>query len=204
MVPPSVVAGAVDRFFLALIPPEPLASQVTALKTQMQAQYQTHAALRSPPHITLQPPFQWPVDRWQDFTTTLQTLARVQTPVTVDLYGFGAFPPRVIFVHVVPSPGLMALQGAIATTLETQLALRPDLRPYHPHMTIAFRDLSGAAFRQAWPQFQTRPFAAQFTATALSLLRHTGQRWQVHHTYPLNDIGKGSLHAAKVENAGDQ
>jgi 2'-5' RNA ligase len=91
----------------------------------------------------------------------------------------------VIYVHVLPSPALMALQRAISTQLQQALALPRDRRSFHPHMTLAFRDLSKRAFQQAWPAFEQRPFTGQFTATALTLLRHRGHHWQIDRYYPL-------------------
>jgi 2'-5' RNA ligase len=173
------------RYFLALVPPEPLSSQVTALKMEMQAHYHSSVALKSPPHITLQAPFQWPLSDLNTLTSTLQTVAHTQVAVSVELRGFGTFPPRVIYVHVLPSPALMALQRAISTQLQQALALPRDRRSFHPHMTIAFRDLSKRAFQQAWPAFEQRPFTGQFTATALTLLRHRGHHWQIDRYYPL-------------------
>ena len=60
------------------------------------------------------------------------------------LHGFGSFPPRVIFVHVDASPELMALQKSVRRHCRTHLGLLhsdyQDL-PFHPHITVGFRDL---------------------------------------------------------------
>ena len=52
-----------NLFFIALIPPEPIKSEVMAFKKEMEEKFDSKAALRSPPHITLHMPFQWREDR---------------------------------------------------------------------------------------------------------------------------------------------
>jgi len=171
-----------QRLFLALLPPADLQEQVTAIKQQFAEQFASRAALRSPPHITLVPPFEWPTAELPALTGSLEAFARQQAPVAIDLRGFGAFPPRVIFIHVEPSLELQQLQAQahrhMKLLLKQEEATAPA-RPFVPHMTVAFRDLSPAHFRTAWPQFQTRSFQSSFTASALTLLLHDRKRWQV-------------------------
>lgn len=93
-----------QRLFLALLPPPDLQEQVTAIKQQFAEQFASRAALRSPPHITLVPPFEWPTAQLAALTGSLEAFAKEQAPVAVELCGFGAFPPRVIYIHVEPSP----------------------------------------------------------------------------------------------------
>ncbi|MFS8807928.1 2'-5' RNA ligase family protein, partial [Synechococcus sp. R6-10] len=100
-----------QRLFLALLPPPALQEQVTAIKQQFAEQFASQAALRSPPHITLVPPFEWPSSDLPALTGSLEAFAKQQTPVAIQLSGFGAFAPRVIFIHVVPSPELQQLQA---------------------------------------------------------------------------------------------
>ncbi|MFS8805191.1 2'-5' RNA ligase family protein [Synechococcus sp. R55.6] len=86
-----------QRLFLALLPPPALQEQVTAIKQQFAEQFASQAALRSPPHITLVPPFEWPSSDLPALTGSLEAFAKQQTPVAIQLSGFGAFAPRVIF-----------------------------------------------------------------------------------------------------------
>ncbi|MFS8881519.1 2'-5' RNA ligase family protein [Synechococcus sp. H55.11] len=178
-----------QRLFLALLPPADLQEQVTAIKQQFAEQFASRAALRSPPHITLVPPFEWPTAELPALTGSLGEFAKEQAPVAVELRGFGAFAPRVIYIHVEPSPELQQLQAK--TQRHMNLLLKPEpaptpARPFVPHMTVAFRDLSPAQFRTAWPQFKTRPFQGSFLASALTLLSHDGKRWQVFAEFSLS------------------
>ncbi len=180
------------RFFLALVPPAALADDIVALQQQFAATYQSRKALNSPPHITLQPPFLWPLAEQSVLVTTLQDFAQARSPVPVELDGFGAFPPRVIFLHPPPTPPLLALQRELQATCTQSLAIAPDPRPFRPHLTVAFRDLKPAAFRQAWPRFAEREFRAEFLARELTLLCHDGQRWQIARQFSLARDGDES------------
>ena len=171
-----------QRLFLALLPPPALQEQVTAIQQEFAEQFASRAALRSPPHITLVPPFEWPSSELPALTGSLEAFARRQTPVSIQLSGFGAFAPRVIFIHVVPSPELQRLQAQAhhhMGILLNQKETTAQGRPFVPHMTVAFRDLTPAHFRAAWPEFKTRSFQSAFVASALTLLLHDGKRWQV-------------------------
>jgi 2'-5' RNA ligase len=50
-------------------------------------------------------------------------------------------------------------------------------RPFHPHVTIAFRDLTKENFEQAWQHYSGKPFKESFAANSLSLLKLTGDGW---------------------------
>jgi 2'-5' RNA ligase len=184
------------RFFVALLPPQSVQEAITAIKQEIERRFGSRAALRSPPHITLQPPFTWSPDRLDELQHHLHGFARLQRPITVVLEGFSAFPPRVIYVNVHQTAAVMAIQPALVTHLETHCGLREGYReptsnrrapwPFTPHVTVGFRDLTPAAFHQAWAEFEHRPFSADFEVPTLTLLRHDGQVWQIFSELPLS------------------
>lgn len=103
------------------------------------------------------------------------------------LSGFAAFAPRVIYVNVLKTPELLAIQKDLMAHLEASLAIVDKVgkkRPFAPHMTVAFRDLTKQNFRAAWSEFQERSLHFDFTATHLTLLIHDGKRWQIQAEFP--------------------
>ncbi|MGG6241944.1 2'-5' RNA ligase family protein [Nodosilinea sp. AN01ver1] len=177
-----------DRFFVALLPSQVLQDEITAIKHEIWQRFGSKAALRSPPHITLQPPFLWPLAEVNQLEHHLEAFARAQPAVPIQLKGYSAFAPRVIYIDVVKTPGLMAVQAAIAAYLEKNCGIVDRVgktRSFTPHVTVGFRDLSPATFRRAWPEFELRPFAAEFVAQSLTLLRHDGHIWQIFSKFPL-------------------
>ncbi|MEN9230764.1 MAG: 2'-5' RNA ligase family protein [Thermostichus sp. DG02_5_bins_236] len=186
------MSASKQRLFLALLPPLPLQEQVRALQQEFVDRFSSRAALRSPPHITLVPPFEWPRSEWPALIGSLRVFATSQDSISVELSGFGAFAPHVIYIQVVPSSELQQLQSAVQTLMQPLLQPKNPAtpsRPFVPHITLAFRDLTPGNFRAAWPEFQPRRFQAAFEATDLTLLQHDGQQWQVAEQF---SFGSGS------------
>ncbi len=179
---------AKTRFFVALIPPPEVHAEATQLKEYFRDRYNSQAALRSPPHITLQAPFEWPAEHGERVIRAL-TEFRCSVPVIpIRLSGFGAFPPRVIYLDVEHTSALMTLQTELSVYLAETLQVmdpRSRDRPFRPHLTVAFRDLKPVAFRQAWPEFQHRAVHFSFELSTFALLRHLGKQWLIYKTFDL-------------------
>ena len=175
--------GQTPRFFIALLPPQAIQDEVNQVKQYFADYYASRGALRSPPHVTLQPPFIFDLDKISLLVLVLQKFVATVTPIPIQLAGFAAFPPRVIFIQVLATPALLSWQRSLAERLEENLAIidpQAKVRPFVPHMTVAFSDLTPPNFTQAWQEFGDRPFQADFIADRFSLLIHDGQRWQIH------------------------
>jgi len=175
-------------FFVALLPPPAIREQVTAIKQDFAARYDSRHALKSPPHVTLQPPFKWLAEDMATLENALSQFTTTRQPVPVTLSGFGAFPPRVIYVNVLKTPELLDIQKQLSAHFEDTLNLvdeRSKKRAFSPHMTVAFKDLTRQNFRAAWPEFGGRAIGFEFEAKTLTLLRHDGRRWEIHRDFPL-------------------
>jgi 2'-5' RNA ligase len=175
------------RFFIALLPPLEIQDYANEIKQYFAQTYESRAAQKSPPHITLQPPFEWQLDTLPVLEQCLKTFADTRTPVPVTLNGFGAFVPRVIYINVLKTPELLTLQQDLMAYLETSLGIFDQVsktRPFAPHMTVAFRDLTRQNFRAAWSEFQHQQLKFEFTASQLTLLIHDGRQWNVSAEFP--------------------
>lgn len=153
-------------------------------------------AQKSPPHITLQPPFRWvnaDVPRLEAF---LQEFAHQKQSLLITLNGFNAFPPRVIYIDVVRSQELLQLQAHLMAQIEAKLGIIDKVgrkRPFTPHVTVAFRDMSRQNFKAAWPEFAHRQVDFEFMADRLTLLIHDGRCWQLKSEFGLQDENQDSL-----------
>jgi 2'-5' RNA ligase len=184
------------RYFIALLPPVEFQDYANQVRQHFADCYASRKAFNSPPHITLHSPFEWALDERDKLVVRLIEFARSLPAIPVTLQGFGAFPPRVIYINVGRSTELLALQNQLQQYCELDLGiLNPDVgRSFMPHMTVAFRDLTPENFKFAWPLFESQSLALsnasngqyQFVATELTLLQHHGQRWQVDGTIGLN------------------
>ena len=171
-----------SRFFIALLPPLEIQDYANQLKQHFAEYYASHGAQKSPPHITLQPPFEWADGQVSVLEQCLGTFANNQGSVPVTLNGFGAFPPRVIYINVLKTQDLLTLQADLMAHLETRLGIVDPVsktRPFSPHMTVAFRDLTRQNFKAAWSEFRQRQLQFEFLVSYLTLLLHDGKRWNV-------------------------
>jgi 2'-5' RNA ligase len=173
--------------FIAIVTPDDINRQVKEYKNYMLQRFQCKVALKSPAHITLIPPFQMAVEEETGMQEILLPFAAAQHPFPVQLKNFAAFKPRVIYVTVLPSAPLNEVRTALETTLlqSNRFAIKKEERPFHPHVTIANRDLHKEDFPLAWQHFQQVNYEVTFTANALSLLRHNGQVWEIAGSFPL-------------------
>jgi 2'-5' RNA ligase len=175
-------------YFVALVPEGAVFDKVLALKKEVYERFGSRAALRSPPHVTLHMPFQWQEEKEGRLVKSLDALAKQYESMELVLEDFAAFPPRVIYLKVIENEALSKLQGAVQKNAKTDWHLYPkaDSRPFKPHMTIAFRDLSKPRFFEAWDEFQHRKFSARFNIHDLCLLKHNGKSWDIAHRSPMN------------------
>lgn len=120
----------------------------------------------------------------EDLKKDIAQLSNTFKPFEVATNNFSCFKPRTIFIEPVLDESLKTLKKETDQFFKTntQYGAKIDSRPFHPHITIATRDLRKSAFAEAWPQFESKSFQETFTATGLSLLRHNGQIWEVVHT----------------------
>lgn len=171
-------------FFIALLPPPAIREEVLAFKEYAAAHFGSSRALRSPAHITLFPPFQLPMSKVGALERELQHFSADRVSFSLALDGFSNFPPRVIFVNVPPNQELSDLQEALQAHLENQLGLTyPGTYGFHPHMTVAFKDLRKSQYQPAWEYFQPITYQREFEVDAVTLLVHDGKYWQVSRIF---------------------
>lgn len=179
-------------YFVAIIPPDPVLNDAQQLKKHFAQTYNSKAALRSPPHITLHMPFRYKVEKEKKITDSLEQITSEVAPFSIQINGFGAFDPRVIYLNVIRNESLVHLQRQVGQTMKKTLNIHNANykdRVFNPHLTVAFRDLRKPAFHEAWKVFKEKPYDTGFTTSAFSLLKHDGQSWQVFKSFELRGNG---------------
>lgn len=172
-------------FYIAIVCPEPVNEVVLSSKNWMRQHFGSKAALKSPAHITLIPPFLME-ERLIDTLTETLSLFSFDTPsIDLQVRNFNHFTKRVIYAQVEEQPILTDLKTALEKYLVQQpaLGIRQELRSFHAHITVAARDLKEDDFAAAWEHFSTQQYEADFSATAFSLLQLKGPKWEVLETF---------------------
>lgn len=171
-------------YFIAVVLPEELNRKVLPLKQYMLDDYHCKVGLKSPAHITIAPPFWMDHALEQDLLSDVDHLSRQFSAFPLHTNNFSAFKPRTIFIAVKHSGELNTLkkQADEFFGAKPQYKIKIENRPFHPHITIATRDLLKKAFSEAWPHFEKQAFEEEWTAQGLSVLRHNTRNWDVIHT----------------------
>src|SRR6266498_3200735 len=131
-----------ELYFVAIIPDEKIEKEISEFKKDLFLRFHTKAALKSPSHITLIPPFQFFPENEKLLIYALQESASGENKFTIQLENFDCFPPKVIFVMVVLNNNLDKLEGKVKSSFSKidGIKLNENERPFHPHLTIGNRD----------------------------------------------------------------
>jgi 2'-5' RNA ligase len=94
-------------------------------------------------------------------------------------------------VAVHQSDALQSLKLELENALiqNTEFGIKKENRPFHPHVTLATRDLPKRDFFDAWPQFEHKPYEVTWQASGISVLRHNRKSWDVWHTATFGTTG---------------
>jgi 2'-5' RNA ligase len=173
-----------NMYYIAILVPEKINTQVLKWKFYFKEKFDCEAALKSPAHITLIPPFWMKQEAEQDLKNTIIEFSRSSTSFEIYLKDFASFKPKVIFVNVVENEKLKKLHDSFNEFIisKDKFPVKKDEHPFHPHITIATRDLYKNAFSEAWEKFSTMKFEADWRADSISLLRHNKKNWDVIFT----------------------
>ncbi|MEM7713561.1 MAG: 2'-5' RNA ligase family protein [Cyanobacteria bacterium P01_A01_bin.68] len=169
-------------YFIALLPPDSIQDFATGIKQYFADNYDSKHSFKSPPHITLQPPFEWDSSQIIELEDCLEKFVIGRNSIPIILDGYNAFAPRVIYIDVVQSGDLMNLQFELMSDLETNLGIVDEVgksRGFTPHMTVAFKDLKKSQFKAAWNEFDKKELHFEFTASKLTLLKHEDKKWNI-------------------------
>jgi len=173
-------------YFIAIVPHDEIEKEIKGIKEYLFQHFKTSASLRSPAHITLHMPFKWKDSKVPLLHDKLQEFLQDKENFQVVLSGFGAFPPRVIFIDVEENEMLQDFRKQLIKFFRLELKLfNADYKeqPFHPHVTVAFRDLKKNLFLQAFGEFKEKQFMASFLVDHLALLKHNGKEWEIEKDF---------------------
>ncbi len=167
---------SVNKYFIAIVIPPPLQQQIEDVKQELFSRYGLKGALRSPAHITLHRPFEWKAEKEEALISKLKSFP-FEPGGTIVLENFNCFAPRVIYVGVEQTQVLSDLYQELKKYALRELKLLNevnDLRGFHPHVTVAFRDLKKNRFEEIWAEYKDRKIGGEFELKGFSLMRHEG------------------------------
>ncbi len=170
-----------QKYFIAIVPPTQIADSIYEIKKSVFLNYKSKGALRSPAHITLHMPFSFDDDKEGKLITVLSQF-KFKSEVPILLINFNCFEPRVVFIDVQQNNLLTELQLQLVKHCKTNLQLfnqADDKRGFHPHVTIAFRDLKKQQFYEVWNEYESKTCKYEFKSNSICLLKQVADNWIV-------------------------
>jgi 2'-5' RNA ligase len=184
-------------YMMAIVPPADLSERIVTIKKEFAEAYSCKAALKPPVHITLYPPYKEFDDHEPEAKKVLSGWVCLQPNFKLKIKGFDAFKSNgVIFLNLEKNEELKQLHKGFTTQM-TKL-LRPEIKnsqPYHPHITIGYRDIPKEVFPQAVKDFLPRKFEAEFPVEHVYFWRHNGKNWETIAAFPLAVNGSSKAQA---------
>ncbi|MFD2034479.1 2'-5' RNA ligase family protein [Belliella marina] len=182
------MAKIIGKYFIALVPEGEVLKEATKVKEDLMDKFGLKYALKSPAHVTLKMPFSWNEAKEKDLIDRIRDFSSNNESFNLHLKGFGKFGNRVIFIKVRPNPKLIFLQSSLAEFCKRELKLVKELSDsnYHPHMTVAFKDIKAKHFDEYWEYVNKLHFDQKVKFEKLVLLKRKEGRW-----YPLSELALG-------------
>lgn len=183
-------------YLLGILPPPRLTEQIQEIRLECSKKFGVHKALKPPVHITLRPPF-WVEETFEKQFIRLLNQQTVQLePFKQVLENFDAFNPQVVYIRALKNPGLIALHQSIAELFRKYPIDKKETkssRTFHPHITIAYRDVLPEVFPLIWQEYKDRRFKHSFNVKQYTLLKHDRIKWNILEHFKLNGSAQGSL-----------
>lgn len=174
---------------IAILPPKAISDLVKEEQQLIAERWGPQHAMRTPPHLTIIPPLAVNPASFNTIKQIAIDIASSNQPFELQLKGYGAFRPRVIFINPIITGELQSLyrhwRDALEAALPALLDRYPD-RPYHPHLTLAHRDVYADQFTSMWRHYQGKWFDAIFEVNSFWILHHGRSGWEPELEFPFS------------------
>lgn len=168
-----------DLYMVGILPPAGLRERIDEIRKEVALEHEVYSALKPPVHITLAAPFKLKPAMEKQLVQKLKSVCQFD-PFIQKLEDFDGFPEHTVFIKVLKNTGISTLYKNLKAALKPYT--EGTKNPFHPHLTIAYRDAK-EAYPQIMEQYQNRRFREEFLTDHFTLLKHDGKRWNVHSEY---------------------
>jgi len=171
------------RYFIAILPPTNIKGEIIEIQRELEKEYGAVHAQKTPPHITVIPPFEIEEEKMMIFKSALREYMKKENfpPRTIKLDDFQRFESRTLFIDVAKNTHLEQYCKKIKLFFLQQKMIpqRIDKHFFVPHITIANKDLKKREFRLAWEEYKNRNYKREIELKVLTVLKFNGIKWEV-------------------------
>ncbi len=169
----------IQKYFLAIVPDGKIQEKCTEIKNEIRERFNVKYALKSPAHLTLKMPFSYNEAKEEKLIQALRKFLIPFEPFPVTVGGTDTFGKRVIFLKVKSDDRLTNLQLGLKEFCKRELNLVDELsdRNFHPHMTVAFKDLKEIYFEEILSLVRKNSMKEEFYANKVTLMKRIEGRW---------------------------
>lgn len=165
--------------FIGVLVPEDLSLVLEDCRSYMRSRYGCISGQRTPLHVTIVPPFVLnPSYSTEDLSEVLNSIFFKE--FTAHVESFGSFGERTLYARVIEDKSWDELRNTVFHSVSRVFpdTLKKDHRAFHPHITIANRDIPNGALYEALMRLNGVPLSEVFTVKKLTLFEFKNGRWE--------------------------
>lgn len=167
--------------FIGVLLPEDLEATLENCRRYMNTAYGCKSGYGTPVHITLVPPFCLQEDfSTEDLKNGIEEyVLNRQLSFTARIENFNSFGDRTIFANVIQDENWTKLRDEILKGILTACpgCTRKDKRAFHPHATVANRDIPEGVIIKALESMNELNLVKDFLVDNITIFERKGGRW---------------------------
>lgn len=163
-----------NMYYIAILPNDKICNEIRGFKEELEKDYGISWALRSPAHITLFPPFHLEEDSLNAVINRLRGFNYCNFPIELD--SFDKFDAKVIYLKVKDHHHFIKVKDRLEWEL-SEFNIKSRTHEFHPHMTIAHKDLDERLFEKLWKRFRGEPYYRKFKDWSIKVFEYSPDGW---------------------------
>jgi 2'-5' RNA ligase len=176
-----------NLYLLSITPPSEIASVIDQERRFCAKRFGSYEALKPPVSLSLFGVFTVSA-MVEELTDYLSEWISKQPQFTLHLKDFGFFENLhrpVVYFDVKHNPWLNAFNKGLTRKMLQRFPFLNSSASYHPHLTLAYKDLTQEQFQLAKKYYKQCRYEASFDVTNVTLFKHNHKVWERQREMPL-------------------
>ncbi|MFT5665844.1 MAG: 2'-5' RNA ligase [Vicingaceae bacterium] len=174
------------KYFFAILPSTIILNEIIDFQKEIEASFGSVHAQKTPPHVTIIPPFHCEEEQLQDFIEKISLFLNDTSIINlkIHLVNFQRFEGRTLFIDIAKNESFEKLCKGLKLLFNQQKIIKQRVEKHFfiPHITIANKDIKKRDFKVAWEDFKARKYQRSFGLESLAVLELIEKKWEVKTT----------------------